>query len=98
VAALVTDYNLNRQQAIDVLEVCIQLHVDTPDTPNWHLKHHQGLEYLNSLIIPLSLRDLPAITMFLNAFMIISILIFSLSIEQARPLMKKQFFTESKRD
>ena len=27
--------------------VCIQLHVDTPDTPNWFLKHHQGLEYLN---------------------------------------------------
>jgi hypothetical protein len=21
--------------------------VDTPDTPNWYLKHHQGLEYLN---------------------------------------------------
>ena len=47
VAALVTDYNLNRQQAIEVLKVCIQLHVDTPDTPNWYLKHHQGLEYLN---------------------------------------------------
>ena len=25
----------------------IQLHVDTPDTPNWYIKHHQGLEYLN---------------------------------------------------
>jgi len=24
-----------------------QLHVDTPDTPNWYIKHHQGLEYLN---------------------------------------------------
>jgi DNA-binding Lrp family transcriptional regulator len=47
VAALVTDYNLNRQQAIEVLKACIQLHVDTPDTPNWYLKHHQGLEYLN---------------------------------------------------
>ena len=47
VAALVTDYNLNRQQAIEVLKVCIQLHVDTPNTPNWYLKHHQGLEYLN---------------------------------------------------
>ena len=47
VAALVTDYNINRQQAIEVLKVCIQLHVDTPDTPNWYLKHHQGLEYLN---------------------------------------------------
>jgi len=46
-AALVTDYNLNRQQAVDVLKVCIQLHSDTPDTPNWYLKHHQGLEYLN---------------------------------------------------
>ena len=30
-----------------MLEVCIQLHVDTPDTPNWYIKHHQGLEYLN---------------------------------------------------
>jgi len=47
VAALVSDYNLNRQQAIEVLKACIQLHVDTPDTPNWYLKHHQGLEYLN---------------------------------------------------
>ena len=47
VAALVTDYNLNRQQAIEVLKACIQLHVDIPDTPNWYLKHHQGLEYLN---------------------------------------------------
>ena len=50
VNALVTDYNLNRQQAIEVLEVCIQLHVDTPDTPNWYIKHHQGLEYLNMAI------------------------------------------------
>ena len=47
VAALVSDYNLNRQQAAEVLKVCIQLHVDTPDTPNWYIKHHQGLEYLN---------------------------------------------------
>jgi hypothetical protein len=47
VNALVADYNLNRQQAVDVLKVCIQLHVDTPDTPNWYIKHHQGLEYLN---------------------------------------------------
>jgi hypothetical protein len=46
-AALVTDYNLNRQQAVEVLKACIQLHVDTPDTPNWYIKHHQGLEYLN---------------------------------------------------
>jgi hypothetical protein len=47
VNALVADYNLNRQQAVEVLKVCIQLHVDTPDTPNWYIKHHQGLEYLN---------------------------------------------------
>ena len=47
VAALVSDYNLDRQQAIEVLKACIQLHADTPDTPNWYLKHHQGLEYLN---------------------------------------------------
>jgi hypothetical protein len=32
---------------VEVLKVCIQLHVDTPDTPNWYLKHHKGLEYLN---------------------------------------------------
>ena len=50
VAALVADYNLNRQQAVEVLKVCIQLHVDTPDTPNWYIKHHQGLEYLNMAI------------------------------------------------
>jgi len=47
VAALVSDYNLNRQQAIEILKACIKLHVDTPNTPNWYLKHHQGLEYLN---------------------------------------------------
>ena len=47
VADLINDYNLNRQQAVEVLKVCIQLHVDTPDTPNWYIKHHQGLEYLN---------------------------------------------------
>ena len=41
------DYNLNRQQAVEVLKTCIQLHVDTPDTPNWYIKHHQGLDYLN---------------------------------------------------
>ena len=50
VAALVSDYNLNRQQAVEVLKVCIQLHVDTPDTPNWYIKHHQGVEYLNMAI------------------------------------------------
>ena len=32
---------------MDVLKVCIQLHSDTPETPNWYLKHHQGLDYLN---------------------------------------------------
>jgi hypothetical protein len=47
VNALVSDYNLNRQQAVEVLKACIQLHADTPDTPNWYIKHHQGLEYLN---------------------------------------------------
>jgi predicted transcriptional regulator len=47
VAALVSDYNINRQQAIEILKACIKLHVDTPDTPNWYLKHHKGLEYLN---------------------------------------------------
>ena len=45
--ALVSDYNLNRQQAVDVLKTCIKLHADTPDTPNWYIKHHQELEYLN---------------------------------------------------
>ena len=30
-----------------IIKACIQLHVDTPDTSNWHLKHHKGLEYLN---------------------------------------------------
>jgi len=60
VAALVTDYNLNRQQAIEVLKACIQLHVDTPDTPNWYLKHHQGLEYLNMAMAQVT--DNPAMT------------------------------------
>ena len=46
-AALVSDYNLDRQKAVDVLKVCIQLHIDTPDTPNWYIKHHQELDYLN---------------------------------------------------
>ncbi|MFP6723904.1 MAG: hypothetical protein VCF25_27100, partial [Candidatus Poribacteria bacterium] len=26
------------------------MHIDTPDTPNWYLKHHQGAEYLNMAI------------------------------------------------
>jgi len=59
VAALVSDYNLNRQQAVEVLKVCIQLHVDTPDTPNWYLKHHQGLDYLNMAMAQVT--DNPAI-------------------------------------
>ena len=59
VAALVSDYNLNRQQAIEVLKVCIQLHIDTPDTPNWYLKHHNGLEYLNMAMAQVT--DNPAI-------------------------------------
>jgi len=59
VAALVSDYNINKQQAIEVLKACIQLHVDIPDTPNWYLKHHQGLEYLNLAIAQVT--DNPAI-------------------------------------
>jgi len=59
VAALVTDYNLNRKQAIEVLKACIQLHSNTPDTPNWYLKHHQGLEYLNMAMAQVT--DNPAI-------------------------------------
>ncbi|MBD70478.1 hypothetical protein CMK21_10175 [Candidatus Poribacteria bacterium] len=58
-ATLVTDYNLNRQQAIEVLKVCIQLHIDTPDTPNWSVKHHKGLEYLNMAMAQVT--DNPAI-------------------------------------
>ena len=57
--ALITDYNLNRQQAVEVLKTCIQLHVDTPDTPNWYIKHHQGLEYLNMAMAQVT--DNPAI-------------------------------------
>ena len=59
VAALVSDYDFTRQQAIDVLKACILLHVDTPDTPNWYLKHHQGLEYLNMAMAQVT--DNPAI-------------------------------------
>jgi len=33
--------------------------VDTPDTPNWYLKHHQGLEYLNLAMAQVT--DNPAI-------------------------------------
>ena len=42
-----TDYIFRCLQAVEVLKVCIQFHVDTPDTPNWYIKHHKGLEYLN---------------------------------------------------
>ncbi len=56
---LLSAYNLNGQQAIEVLKVCIQLHVDTPDTPNWYLKHHKGLEYLNMAMAQVT--DNPAI-------------------------------------
>ena len=59
VAALVSDYNLDRQKAIEVLKACIQLHADTPDTPNWYLKHHKGLEYLNLAMAQVT--DNPAI-------------------------------------
>ena len=59
VNALVSDYNLNRQQAVEVLKACIQLHADTPDTPNWYIKHHQGLEYLNMAMAQVT--DNPAI-------------------------------------
>jgi len=59
VAALISDYNLNRQQAIEVLKACILLHADTPDTPNWYLKHHKGLEYLNMAMAQVT--DNPAI-------------------------------------
>ena len=58
-ATVVSNYNINRQQAIEVLKVCIQLHVDTPDTPNWYLKHHQELEYLNMAMAQVT--DNPAI-------------------------------------
>ena len=44
---LIDDYQFDRQQSIEILKICIQLHSDTPDTPNWYIKHHQGLEYLN---------------------------------------------------
>ena len=44
---LIDDYQFDRQQSVEILKICIQLHSDTPDTPNWYIKHHQGLEYLN---------------------------------------------------
>ena len=33
--------------------------MDTPDTPNWYLKHHKGLEYLNMAMAQVT--DNPAI-------------------------------------
>ena len=56
---LLATTTLTRQQASDVLKVCIQLHIDTPDTPNWYLKHHKGLEYLNMAMAQVT--DNPAI-------------------------------------
>ena len=35
------------------------MHADTPDTPNWYLKHHQGLDYLNMAMAQVT--DNPAI-------------------------------------
>jgi len=40
-------YGTHHQYRLQNFEGCIQLHIDTPNTPNWYLKHHQGLEYLN---------------------------------------------------
>ena len=47
---LIDHYQFDRQKSIEILKTCIELHVDTPDTPNWYIKHHQGLEYLNMAI------------------------------------------------
>ena len=33
--------------------------IDTPDTPNWYLKHHKGLEYLN--LVMAQVTENPAI-------------------------------------
>ena len=59
VCALVSDYDFSRQQAIDVLKACILLHADTSVTPNWYLKHHKGLDYLNMAMAQVT--DNPAI-------------------------------------
>ena len=58
VAALVSDYNINRQEAIAVLKTCIQLYSEN-DTPNFYLKHYKGLEYLTLAISQIT--DNPAI-------------------------------------
>ena len=47
---LIDDYQFDRQQSVEILKTCIELHSDTPDTPNWYIKHHKGLEYLNMAI------------------------------------------------
>ena len=47
---LIDHYQFDRQKSIEILKTCIELHSDTPDTPNWYIKHHQGLEYLNMAI------------------------------------------------
>ena len=47
---LIDHYQFDRQKSIEILKTCIELHVDTPDTPNWYIKHHKGLEYLNMAI------------------------------------------------
>ena len=44
---LIDHYQFDRQKSIEILKTCIELHSDTPDTPNWYIKHHHGLEYLN---------------------------------------------------
>ena len=44
---------------LDVLKACVKLYSDTPDTPNWYLKHHKGLEYLNMAMAQVT--DNPAI-------------------------------------
>ena len=47
---LIDHYQFDRQKSIEILKTCIELHSDTPDTPNWYIKHHKGLEYLNMAI------------------------------------------------
>ena len=47
---LIDHYQFDRQKSIAILKTCIELHSDTPDTPNWYIKHHKGLEYLNMAI------------------------------------------------
>ena len=47
---LIDHYQFDRQKSIEILKICMELHSDTPDTPNWYIKHHKGLEYLNMAI------------------------------------------------